>query len=497
MSDPARVPTSLPDALTAPALTLAAMLRRGDLSASELTAAALDRAEQLGPRVGAFVTVSRSLATAQADAADTVLTAARRGGPAASHVDLPPFLGVPCPVKDLAMVAGERFTAGSGALRGFVAPADDGVVRLLRDAGTVMLGKTNTPELGLPCYTEPDVAPPARSPWDLRRSAGGSSGGAAAAVAAGITPVAHGSDGGGSLRIPASACGLVALKATRGRVSWGPDGVDGLGLATNGVLTRTIEDTAAFLDVLARPWPGETFRVPPPEEGSFLAAVRRPGAGPRLRVGLLATPVITHDAVVDPECVEALRLVGHTLESLGHHIEIAPAPFPAERWAAFRSLWGVLALQAPVPPEAEPALRPLTRWLRGLGRATSGLEVAQAVGAVQQLTRATAQAWDAFDVVISPTLARPAAFVGELRDDDDPAADFDAQTRFTPWTSVANLTGMPALSVPTSWPTVDGHTVPVGVMLHARWGQEALLLRVGAELQTELDWRARRPDLAA
>ena len=195
------------------ALELASAIREREVSPTEVLDHALERADRLGSRVGAFVTLTPDLARDQAHAVEKAILG---GG------EPPSLAGVPCPVKDLAMVAGIPFTAGSAALASTVAPVDDGVVSLLRDAGTLMIGKTNTPEFGLPCYTEPDIAPPARSPWDLSRSAGGSSGGAAAAVAAHIVPVAHASDGGGSIRIPASACGLVGLKPTRGRVSAGP-----------------------------------------------------------------------------------------------------------------------------------------------------------------------------------------------------------------------------------------------------------------------------------
>ena len=249
------------------ALELASAIREREVSPTEVLDHTLERADRLGSRVGAFVTLTPDLARDQAHAVEKAILG---GGEA------PPLAGVPCPVKDLAMVAGIPFTAGSAALASTVAPVDDGVVSLLRDAGTLMIGKTNTPEFGLPCYTEPDIAPPARSPWDLSRSAGGSSGGAAAAVAAHIVPVAHASDGGGSIRIPASVCGLVGLKPTRGRVSAGPHGVDGAGLAGSGVLTRDVRDTAALLDVLAHNRPGDTFVLPGPATTFVDACERAP-----------------------------------------------------------------------------------------------------------------------------------------------------------------------------------------------------------------------------
>ena len=248
------------------ALATAAAIRAGRVSAVEVTEAALRRAEERGPAVGAFAFLAPERALAEARLVDRQV----RDGAAEGR----PLLGVPCPIKDLNPVAGVGFEAGSATLRGTIAEVDDGIVEWLREAGTVMLGKTSTPEFGFPCYTEPDGRPPARTPWDLRRSAGGSSGGAAAAVAAGIVPLAQASDGGGSIRIPAAACGLVGLKPSRGRVSAGPLMVPGPGLGTAGVLSRDVADTAAALDVLAGYRVGDTYLAPAPAEG-FLAATRR------------------------------------------------------------------------------------------------------------------------------------------------------------------------------------------------------------------------------
>ena len=232
------------------------------------------------------------------------------------------LLGVPCPIKDLSPVAGVGFEAGSAVLRGNIAAQDDALVGWLAAAGTVMLGKTTVPEFGLPCYTEPETAAPARTPWDLSRSAGGSSGGAAAAVAAGIVPLAHGSDAGGSLRIPASACGLVGLKASRGRISSGLLREPGPGLGTDGVLSRTVRDTAVALDVLAGPRRGDTYHAPAPA-GSFLAACEDRIQG--LRVGVLTTPVIAADAV-RPRTVSATRTAAaRTSTRSGTHAARHPA----------------------------------------------------------------------------------------------------------------------------------------------------------------------------
>ncbi|MEN0071814.1 MAG: amidase [Propionicimonas sp.] len=453
------------------ALDTAAAIRAGEVSAVEVTDAALRRAEQLGPAVGAFAFLAPERALAEARAVDAAV--------ARGEADGLPLAGVPCPIKDLHPVAGVGFEAGSAAMRGTVAEVDDGIVEWLRDAGTVMLGKTATPEFGFPCYTEPDGRPPARTPWDLTRSAGGSSGGAAAAVAAGIVPLAQASDGGGSIRIPAAACGLVGLKPSRGRISPGPFFVPGPGLATAGVLSRTVADTAVALDVLASPRVGDTYYAPPPS-GSFLAATRKRPTG--LRIGVLTTTVIA-EAEVHPACLDAVGAAGALLTRLGHHLDEAPVPFPVERWDAFMALWSMGAVMLPLPEEAEPLLTPLTRWLREQGRRVTTLDYAAALGDLQRLTREVALAWQGFDLVLTPTLAQPPARVGELRDDSDPAADFAAQTRFTPWTSVYNLSGLPAISLPLHTAVVDGARLPIGVMLGGRFGAEELLLAVAAELE--------------
>jgi amidase len=218
---------------------------------------------------------------------------------------------------------------------------------------------------------------------------------------------------------------------------------------------------------------------------SFLdAAGRDPG---RLRIGVLTTPVIA-EADVHPACLEAVRATAATLAGLGHDVSQAPVPFPVERWQAFGAIWAVGAASIPLPEEAEQLLRPLTRWLREQGRRTSGVAFAAAIEAVQRLTVDTALAWDAFDLILTPTLAQPPALVGELRDDDDPAADFAAQTRFTPWTSVYNLSGRPAISLPLHTAQIGGRTLPIGVMLGGRLGAEELLLSVSAQLEAAVGW---------
>ena len=256
----------------------AAAIRTGEISATEIAEHYLDRIDKLNEQVGAFYTVTHELAREQAAVADKAVSASRKDG-----AELPPLTGVPIPIKDLNMVAGVRLTYGSAILADNVATEDDYVVQHLRSAGIVITGKTATPEFGLPCYTETRIGPPARTPWDLSRSAGGSSGGAAAAVAAGLAPAAQGSDGGGSIRIPSSVCGLFGIKPTRGRISQGPMMPDLTGLSTDGPLARTVADAALLLDAMTGNHPGDMYTLPRlPARESFLGyAAREPG---RLRI---------------------------------------------------------------------------------------------------------------------------------------------------------------------------------------------------------------------
>ena len=471
------------------AVELAAAIARREVGAVEVTQQALDRATELNDRIGAFITLTPELALEQARAVERAVAEAD------DRTQLPPLLGVPLPIKDLTQVAGVPMTAGSAALRDFVPEEDDGIVTLLREAGTTMIGKTNTPEFGFPPYTEPDIAPPARNPWDLSRTAGGSSGGAGAAVAAGITPIAHGSDGGGSIRIPAGACGLVGLKPSRGRISPGPVGLDGPGLSTHGVLTRTVADTAAALDVLARPRPGDTYFAPPPAM-SFTEAARR-SAEP-LRIGVLTDPILAPDVVIHPEALAAVEKAVKLLQDMGHHLDAAPVPFTAEEWEAFPPMWATIASMLPLTPEAEETLVPLTRWLREAGREVSGVAYAEAVQGGQRLTRKAAHVWSDFDVILNPTLATLPPEIGAMRNDDDPAADFRAQTEFTPWTSSMNIIGKAAISIPLhhARPDDGAPELPFGVTLASvAPGGEDVLISLAADLERAAPWSHRRPHL--
>lgn len=462
------------------ALEQAAAIRAGDVSAVELTEHYISRTQRLSEQVGAFVTQAPELALDQAKAADERVRAA--------DVDdrLPTLLGVVCPVKDLDFVAGVPTRFGS-TVYDITPEADANVVVRMRSGGLVFTGKTNTPELGLPCYTESDVAPPARSPWDLTKSAGGSSGGASAAVAAGLAPVAHGSDGGGSIRIPAAVTGLVGIKPSRGRVSNGPLG-DFVGdLGVKGPLARTVADAAALLDVMSGSFPDDPLSAPAPRHGSFVdAAARSPHT---CRIGFYTTPSLS-EVSVHPAVIDAVTATVHALEALGHELVEIDPPFDTSLLPLFMTLWSSMALLAPIDPELEPQLRPLTRYLRDRGREVSGHELAAAVSLLRINSRAALTSTSEFDAVLAPTLADVPAAVGQQRNDADPARDFADQVDYSPYCAAYNVTGQPAINVPMNW-TPDG--LPVGVQLVGRMYDEETIISLAAQLEMSHSWLDRRP----
>jgi amidase len=331
--------------------------------------------------------------------------------------------------------------------------------------------------------TESDLNGICRNPWDTARTPGGSSGGAAAAVAAGLAPIAHGSDGAGSIRIPASCCGLFGLKPTRGRISSAPN-PDVYGFSTNGALTRTVADAASFLDVVAGPEPGDQYVAAPPE-GAFAAEVGAPPG--RLRVAVALDP--PHPTAVDPACADAARDAAGLLAELGHELEEAAPPWRSDALRpVHRTIWQTIPALYPVADQS--LLEPMNRTFVAHATATSSAEYVRAVAQLQLYGRTVASFCARYDLVLTPTLALPPVPVGWLRELDDADEQYDRALAFTPYTPPVNVAGLPAASVPLHW-TEDG--LPVGVQLIARAGAEGLLLRVAGQLEETRPWAWRRP----
>ena len=462
-----------------PATDLAALIRGGELSARELTEAALERIEALQPDLNPFVHLDP----------DGALAAAEAVGPG----DERPFAGVPIAVKDTAPVAGMPFTLGSDAFGDFVAPHDAFVVRRLRDAGFVIVGKTNLPEFGILPVTEPRRFGPTRNPWDTDRTPGGSSGGAAAAVAAGMVPLAHGSDGGGSIRIPAACCGLVGLKPSRGRISRGPEQGDDF-LVQDGVLTHTVAETAALLDVLAGYEPGDASWAPPPAEPFATAAAREPG---RLRIGVTTTAPI--DAPLDPLCERAVRDAAELLESLGHQVDEVEAPWTGQSLLeVFTLVFGTpiamgffFGAQVSGREPTEELVEPLSWTIWNGIRERTALDYLLARTQLGVFSRGIVSLWSDYDVVLTPALAQRPVRIGEIDAcSDEPWEDFRRSGEFTPYTAIFNVTGQPAISLPL-FHGDDG--MPLCVQLAGRPAGEAELLSLAAQLEQAHPWAQRRP----
>jgi amidase len=463
---------SLGELAFAPALELAELVRSRQVSPVELVRGYLERIDELDPQLNAFVTTRHEEALEEARRAEDA-----RG-------DLPPFHGVPLPIKDLTETAGVRTTFSSRAYEDHVPEQDVAVVRRLREAGFIVLGKTNTPEFGLSAVTESELNGPCRNPWDLGRTPGGSSGGAAVAVAAGLAPAAQGSDGGGSIRIPASCCGLFGIKPARGRISQAPYGDGSVALGSSGPITRSVRDAAALLDVLAGYEPGDVQWAPPPTR-PFLAEAD--GEPEPLRVALVDSPPT--DVPVDEACTRAATDAARLLEELGHDVEEVDAPWRLEEFVSlFRLVWQV---SPTVYPKVTPDLvEPLTRAFIERAEATSSAEYARTVARLQLLARRVVTFALQYDLVLTPTLALPPVPIGWVYESDDPWDHFARLIQFTPFTPLVNVTGQPAVSLPLSQ-TDDG--LPVGVQLIGRPADEATLLRVSAQVERAQPWAQRRP----
>jgi amidase len=468
------------DLLSRPATELARLVKAGEVTSTELTEASLERIEALDPELNTFVHLDPDGALAAADAIDPS--------------DERPFAGVPIAIKDTAAVAGMPYRLGSDMFADFVPPHDAFVVRRLRDAGFVFVGKTNLPEFGILPVTEPRRFGPTRNPWDPERTPGGSSGGAAAAVAAGMVPLAHGSDGGGSIRIPAACCGLVGLKPSRGRISRGPEQGDDL-LVQDGVLTRTVAETAALLDVMAGYETGDATWAPPPSEPFAQTAAREPG---RLRIGVTTVPAIDV-AAIDPLCERAAHDAAGLLESLGHEVEQVDPPWKGqELLRAFTLVFGTpVALGiwfgsqvTGREPSAE-LVEPLSWTIWEGVRERNPLDYLLARTQLAAASRSIVALWDDYDAIVTPALAQRPVRTGEIDScSDDPWEDFHRSGEFTPYTALFNVTGQPAITLPL-YHGEDG--LPVGVMIAGRPAGEGTLLSLAAQLEAASPWADRRP----
>jgi amidase len=471
--------------LTRPAVELAAMVRSGELGAVELVQASLDRIEALEPLINAFTHVAH----------DSAVEAARAIAPG----DPRPFAGVPIAVKDNRAVAGMPLTMCSDLFGDYVARGDAFLVRRLRDAGFVIVGKTTLPENGILPTTESRRFGPTANPWALDRTPGGSSGGSAAAVAAGMVPIAHGNDGGGSIRIPAACCGLVGLKPARGRISLGPDAGHGF-LVCDGVLTRTVADTAAALDVLAGYEPGDaSWATPPAAPYTELMTEDTIPARP-LRVALVFNPPLD-GAELDPVNEAAARQAAGLLESLGHHVEEYEAPWsgrgllsdftrafgPATAMATFTG--GRVAGREPTEADVEP----LTWEIWEHARAQDTITLLAAEGKLQRIARGLVSELGRFDIVLTPGLGRRPVLTGEIHGrGPDPWGHYRRSGAFTPYTAIVNVMGLPAVMLPL-YHGDDG--LPTGVQLIGPPEREDLLLALSAQLERALPWAERIPAL--
>ena len=469
---------------SADALTLAGLVRAREVAPTDLVKQAVERIEAANPTLNAVIHRRFDAALAEAE------------GIGASGAG--PLAGVPMLVKDaVCHTAGDPFHAGMRLLRdrGWTESEDSYLAARFRAAGLVIVGKTNTPELATAYTTEPVAYGPTRNPYDLTRSAGGSSGGSAAAVAAGMVAVAHGNDMGGSIRVPASMCGLVGLKPTRARTSLGPALGEYWAMLTHeGVLTRTVAETAAVLDAVAGPMPGDPYWAPPPERPYATEVTTPPG---RLRIGLLtAVPGGRRDT--HPECVAAVERTGALLESLGHQVELS-APDALADTSADASFGLVFAVSVardldrwsarlgqPIGPDD---VEPRNWMLAELGRPVSAPAYVEAVERLQGWARRIAYWWTDHDVLVTPTVPEPPPLLGRLpyRPTAEQVGDLGQ------FAAPYNVTGQPAISLPLHH-TAEG--LPVGVQLVAGYGREDVLFRLSAQLERATAWPDHRPPVA-
>ena len=475
------------DLMFRPATELAGMVRAGEVSSRELVEISLARIEELNPELNAFVQIDAERALA---AADEVGSGDER-----------PFAGVPIAIKNNRAIEGWRYTNGCSLMEDFIAPYDHSVVARLKRAGFVIVGTTTLPEYGILPVSEARIFGPTRNPWDLERTPGGSSGGAAAAVASGMVPVAHGNDGGGSIRIPAACCGLVGLKPARGRVSAAPDMGDS-SLGIDGVLTRTVADTAAILDVLAGYEPGDATWAPPAAEPFALSAGRTPG---RLRIAATTTPPLA-EVEVDPLCAGAVADAAGLLRSLGHEVEEVDPPWQVEGLAEmFGAAFSIhvalsIAYSGMVAGRGEGGIsvedmEPMSWAIYSMVSALNAVQGMRVAVQLQAFARQLVSFLAPYDALLTPALAERPLPLGTLDTGvPDPMSTFTRSGLFTPFTPVFNASGQPGISLP----LFDGEDgLPLGVQLVGRPAGEAALLGIAAQLEEAMPWAARRPSVGA
>lgn len=467
----------------------AELVARREVTARELVEAAIERIEAVNSRLNAVIATTYAAALAEAGLLDAA--------PAKRSATRGPLAGAPFLVKDLGgAMAGVPDTWGSRALRTNIPKVDSPLVQRYRDAGLLIVGRTNTPEFGNHSTTEPEAYGPTLNPWDPTLTVGGSSGGSAAAVAAGIIPAAHGGDGAGSLRIPASCCGVFGFKPSRGRVSGAPGGEGIGGLAVRHAISRSVCDNAALLDIAAGYVPGD-YATAPSQERPYLEEVgREPG---RLRIGWTARPPI--DVPVDADCVTAVHEAAELLASLGHEVDEAEPQFDGDVLVGpLGTVWSIgnaddvrFCESVLGRPVRDDELEITTRELAAFGRSRSALDLVEAVQAFGRATRQFARFFETRDIWLTPTLARRPEPLGVLNQSVGGALEWQRfDDSFNPWNPIANISGQPSMSVPLHW-TADG--IPIGVLFTGRYAEEATLFRLAAQLEATRSWADRRPPI--
>ncbi len=470
-------PSSAPAAVLheATALQLRNRLASGELSAREVTGHFLARIEEANPALGAFLLTTPEQALAEAAAADELFA---RGGPRGL------LHGMPLAHKDLADVAGVPTTLGTAALPPYVPQEDGPLPAVLRRAGAISLGKTQVPEFGLSSYSENLIGPPARNPLDPALSPGGSSGGSAAAVAAGMLPFAPGTDGGGSVRIPAAATGLVGLKPNRGRVPSGSGQSDLGQFVVAGPLARNATDAALLLDAMVAE-PNFRATSAAPAEDSFLAAAQRAEGRFRIGVSTLSPFSSRLDITLDPEAVRALEAGIEALTGAGHDVVDAQLSYDERYPEAFQTVWTASLSTLELPAGGEELLLPVTAAMRRRAQQRSAADLVAAMDILRRFEQDTIRAYSAYDMILTPALGQTPRPVGwhwdaSLDEDAQGLLDYELQCRYSPFTSMVNVCGLPAISLPTHL-TRDG--LPMGIQLIGRPGAEAELLAVAAQLE--------------